>query len=308
MRCLLAVCAALVSLLAAAAAEDCPDGFEDLGLGDNHCYMYANESNSWTLAYTACLTSANGTGNLLSLSDANSFYPQYYKVTEAEQDYWTGLLNVGGEKSWADGTPYVGSEIDQFIAEDAGNDLYGYMSGKDGLFRFDNASTQRPYICYVDLTEAPTTTAPPPTQPPCEAGWLQYGEVCYLFSDDQQYWGSAGHACHLQGAELISINNSQLLTFLLLSADDSIIYWTGLENQNETYVWEDGTSADNVPDVLGPYLDDWAEGSDCVALNAGAYPDPPLQHLNCLTEQNYICYKQANSDELFDSGAGSYWL
>ena len=304
------LCAALVPLLAerAAAAPECPDGYEDLELGDSRCYMYSNITNTWTMAYTTCLSSADAAGypgNLLSVADAGSFYPQYYRVTADGKDRWTALLNVGGEKSWADDSPYS-SDIDQFIAPDASDDLYGYLSGDDGLFRFDSSGTKRAFICYVDLTEPPTPSPAPPTQPPCEAGWGQYGDVCYLFSDDQEYWPSAGHACHLLDAELVSINSTQLLTFLLLSADDSIVYWTGLENQNSTYVWEDGTPADNVEQVLGPYMDDWSLGNDCVAINAGAYPSPPLQHLNCLTQQNYICYKDANSDEDFDYELASY--
>ena len=307
MRTLFALCATLAPLLVA--GLECPDGFVDLELGDNRCYTYSNDSENWMTAFTNCLTSADGKGNLLSLPHVDSYYPQYYEVRSRGQDFWTGLVNIGGQHSWADNTPYD-LDLDQFIAEDAGDAIYGYMSGEDGLFRFADTDTERGYVCYVDMTPEPTPTVPSTTQPPCPANWEQYGDTCFLFSEDKEYWPSAGHACHGEDedGELVTINDTGVLTFLLLSAPDrDTAYWTGLQNQNNTYIWEDGSSTENVTEVLGPYLDEWSEGNDCVALVAGDYPKA-LEHMNCPTKQNYICYKAAATEDLYAFKRFNFWL
>ncbi|XP_037087456.1 C-type mannose receptor 2-like [Pollicipes pollicipes] len=291
----LTVCATLAPL--AAGALECPPGYEDKGLGDNRCYMFAPDNLTWTMAYIKCLTSADG-GSLLSIPAANSFYPMSFFVGGGGVDSWTGLLNLPGGRSWADGATYSDT-LDAFFAAEPDSGLYGYIAASDGLLHLDDGDERRGYVCYVDLTPPPTsptttvrtTTPTTPAPEACPPRWVQYADTCYLFSAEEDYWPAAAHACHEQGSELVSIHDSGLVTFLLLMANEHV-YWIGLENEGDVFVWEDGTSTDDVGTLLGPYMDDWSVGADCLAINATAFPIV-FTHMSCFSKQKYICAQEA---------------
>jgi len=312
---LLALCATQAPLVTA--ALDCPDGFEDPGLDNFRCYMFSNESQTWTNAFVACLTAAED-GSLLSLPAATDFYPMSYLVRQGGVDQWTGLLELpGGVRQWADETPYD-PDLDKFFAAeaaaaatagDAPHANFGYLSGSDGLFHVADGDEERGYACYVDLTPpptvptttVPTTTPSTPAPPPCDDGYQLYDGQCYLFSSDAQTWTAAEHLCHQQDGELVAIHQTGVMTFLLLNVGDAA-YWTGLQNENDTYVWSDGSTTGDIA-LLLPYMDDWEEGSDCLAISSGDFPTV-LKHQPCLSQQRqYVCVKAATAGyhrEMYD--------
>jgi len=306
LRLLLAVAAPLLVTGA------CPADFDDLGLGGPLCYYFGTDNLTWTNAFVQCQSKPNGS-QLLSIVDDEAYYAiAWHVVYVSQQDSWTGLINIAGDHSWADSSAY-NTDIDQFLSNASSSQRYGYVSAGDGKIHLDDGLTARNYICYVDTTPPPspstTTTSSPtsttPTPPLCPDGWLvtPYKGNCYLFSNnaaDMLYWAQAGHGCHEQGGELVSIHDQGLITFLLLNGPQDS-YWTGLMNENTTFLWEDGTTTEDVEDVLvSPgYLDDWAPGNDCVALEKAKYPQP-LIHTDCFTQNNYICYQPA-------AGDAGYW-
>ncbi|XP_037071405.1 C-type lectin domain family 7 member A-like [Pollicipes pollicipes] len=222
-----------------------------------------------------------------------------YTVGRLGVDAWVGLFDIAGDKRWSDNAVY-NHELDQFLANgsDTAQVTYGYISAEDGLFHFGEGTKPAAYVCYQDMTPPtqPTTTAvtttaaPTTTAPPCgSTKWVVYNETCYLFTEDEQYWAAAGHDCHEMDAELVSVHNTGLVTFLLLRAGDAV-YWTGLQNEDTTYVWEDGTPTTDVDEVLGNYLDKWEEGKNCIAMNKSKFPEA-LVHEDCFSMHPSVCHK-----------------
>ncbi|XP_037072865.1 flocculation protein FLO11-like [Pollicipes pollicipes] len=264
----------------------CPaaDGWVDLEAGDSRCYYLsandpAAEPLAWGAAHLACQI-ANA--SLASVPSVIAFYAVAFGVRQTARDAWTGLLNIAGQRSWLDGTAY-NHQLDQFFDNKShtAQITYGYISAEDGLFHLGEDTTPAAYVCYQDMTPPtqPTTTtvtttaAPTTTAPPCgSTEWVAYNDTCYLFTEDEQYWAVAAHGCHEMDAELVSVHNTGLVTFLLLRAGDAV-YWTGLQDENATYVWEDGTPTTDVNDVLADYLDEWEEGKNCVAMDKTKFPE-----------------------------------
>lgn len=317
--------AAVLSLAAAATGLSCPDQFEDLGLGEQRCYYFSDaaDTQSWTGAFTQCVTLAPG-GNLLSVPDPLHYYPVSYRVLHmGDAGVWTGLLHIGDQLTWSDDTPY-NPQLNQFVVtaswskamydavvglfvEEGASDIYGYTSAEDGKLHFVDGGVKKPYICTVDvaapITTAASTTPAAPTTPtvppvPCNQPWVENGGRCYLFSSEEKKWSVAAHGCHQQSdGEMVAIPDSSLLLYLLLQSAGER-YWIGLQEENGTFLWEDGSDASGVSSQLGQYLDPWQPGRNCVLMDSGSYPKA-LIHADCFEENKYVCYTDVNMTSLF---------
>lgn len=291
-KCQIGVILAIVNSIAS-----CPTGFDNIGSTNNNCYMISPEVKTWTSSFTACLSEYDG-ANLVIIKSEEEFFLVVNSARKSGADVWTGLINSGGVRTWADGTPY-NTNLDQFFSNDTGSGIHGYISAADGLFHISDGNVQRSYICYVSMTSPtipPSATSEPaisPSPPSCEESWFQYANICYWMSEDAENWVTAAHKCRAMSAEFVSIHESEVLTVLLLRADQKT-FWIGLMNQNDSYVYEDGSTTDDVQKILGPYTDPWMEGSDCLALDPNQFP-LVISHRSCFTQLLYMCYKPASA-------------
>ncbi|XP_043208173.1 lymphocyte antigen 75-like isoform X2 [Amphibalanus amphitrite] len=273
----------------------CPQGpgWLDVVTGDGSCYYLSSSDPdagnfTWDGAAQAC---ANQQASLASVPDLITFYALSFQVRGGGQNVWTGLISVPVVGySWSDGSEFD-EQLKQFIVP--GNGTVGYLSADDGEFHLADADQSAAFVCRTAPAPAPTTTAPPPAEP-CPAGWEQSEDTCYLFSEQQGYWTEAMSACHQEEADLLSIHDDMLITFLVLRVGNNT-FWTGLQNQNTTYVWQDGSSTDDI-DLVEPYLDPWQSGKDCVAMNTELYIPKQqfLIHDDCFAENRFVCQKPAN--------------
>ncbi|KAF0298403.1 C-type mannose receptor 2 [Amphibalanus amphitrite] len=303
---LLLVAIAATAPLALAKDRNCSEGFKDLGLEDNRCYFFSIDNSTvanetWTMAFVKCQTFG---GDILSVKDPLHFYPMSVLVQQSGADAWTGLFHVGETFSWADESPY-NEELNQFIVNKSSSAMYGYISAQDGMFHFTDGDEVMPYICYEDTlipTETPPTT---PTPPNCTEGWQEFDGHCYLFSSEEQVWTTAEHNCSTQDADLVSIHDHDLVTFLLIQAGADI-FWTGLHNENTSYAWADGSSTEDIADVVEPMLDTWERGKDCVAINQAPYPKS-LVHYDCFATHKYVCYKEFRKSDAYALDYSNKW-
>ncbi|KAF0294351.1 Lymphocyte antigen 75 [Amphibalanus amphitrite] len=268
-------------------------GWLDVVTGDGSCYYLSSSDPdagnfTWDGAAQAC---ADQQASLASVPDLITFYALSFQVRGGGQNVWTGLISVPMVGySWSDGSEFD-EQLKQFIVP--GNGTVGYLSADDGEFHLADADQSAAFACCTAPAPAPTTTAPPPAEP-CPAGWEQSEDTCYLFSEQHGYWTEAMSACHQEEADLLSIHDDMLITFLVLRVGNNT-FWTGLQNQNTTYVWQDGSSTDDI-DLVEPYLDPWQSGKDCVAMNTELYIPKQqfLIHDDCFAENRFVCQKPAN--------------
>ena len=270
----------------------CPQtpGWLQLATSDGSCYYLSEEDPaasglSWGDAEQAC--SQQQQAHLASVPDLLTFYALSFDVKTAGQDAWTALVSVPGVGyGWSDDTPFD-PDLEPFIVNGPGS--VGYLSATDGLFHLADASQSAAYLCRTSPPPTPSTTAAPPVTP-CPADWQQFDQTCYLFSESRGYWTAAAHACREQDADLVSIHDESLIPFLLLTAGNAS-YWSGLQEHNGTFVWQDGSTTADI-DMLLPYLDPWQIGSDCVAIDKDGYQQMQfLVHDNCFAENPFVCQK-----------------
>jgi len=268
------------------------------------CYYFSSVDSSaspgtWADALSAC---AAADATLASVPDVPAFYAASVVVRETGEDVWVGLLNFGGDYTWLDETLFDDS-LTQFISNET-DDRYGYINATDGLFHLGDGSTALSYLCYVDLrppapaptTVTTTTPAASTTSAPCAAPWTELqgdSSYCYLVSSDHEAWPAAGHDCDNQGGSLVTLNEENLLP-LLLSLAGGEVYWTGLEDNNGTYVWQDGSDATDVETLVVPYMDDWSEEKYCVSMKVDGFPEI-FVHQDYFDQNRYVCYKPVNN-------------
>ncbi|XP_064651328.1 C-type mannose receptor 2-like [Lineus longissimus] len=81
----------------------------------------------------------------------------------------------------------------------------------------------------------------------CPAGWTNFLDKCYKYSDDTQNWQNSETHCTNQGTDghLASIPNQQVQDFIKTTFFDTspTFFWVGLSDtaQEGTWVWTDGT-------------------------------------------------------------------
>ncbi|KAM4631447.1 CD209 antigen-like protein C [Polymixia lowei] len=109
---------------------------------------------------------------------------------------------------------------------------------------------------------------------PCLAGWLSFGERCYLFTQDRTDWISSQYRCMALGGTLVLVRTEEEQVFLwkqALSLSQGDSYWLGLRSSSPDggWQWSDGSPMDSRPQF-------WEQGPDtggttelCARLSPG---------------------------------------
>ncbi|XP_028984012.1 natural killer cells antigen CD94-like [Betta splendens] len=86
---------------------------------------------------------------------------------------------------------------------------------------------------------------------PCQSGWIQFQEKCYLFYENDspwRTWDDSRTFCQSNGADLLVIDNPEEQSFISTNIkryyDDFHGYWMGLKQRaNNNWTWVDGRIA-----------------------------------------------------------------
>ncbi|XP_031236853.1 oxidized low-density lipoprotein receptor 1 isoform X4 [Mastomys coucha] len=126
---------------------------------------------------------------------------------------------------------------------------------------------------------------------PCPQEWLWHKENCYIFRGPFN-WERSRENCQSLDAQLLQINNTDDLTFILQATSHSNSpFWMGLHRPkpNHPWLWENGTPLSfQFFKTRGISLQMHSSGS-CAYLQQGV-----VFAENCILTAFSICQKKAN--------------
>nr|XP_034985744.1 macrophage mannose receptor 1-like [Zootoca vivipara] len=207
---------------------------------DKKCFQLfglKEERKSWSDARTAC---RNLGGNLATIPNKATQAFFIVHLESASTDPWIGLNDINTENSflWTDGSGvYYTNWASGF--PDYGEDCVFMMKGSGnsaGKWRDGPCSARKSYICQRNSDPALPyfeTTIP-------ASGYFHFGNSSYFFIGTKMTWGEARKKCNSEQAELASIWNPYIQSFLwlkVLKYEEPV--WIGLtSNTNgERYTW-----------------------------------------------------------------------
>ncbi|XP_069506608.1 C-type lectin domain family 2 member D-like [Ambystoma mexicanum] len=122
--------------------------------------------------------------------------------------------------------------------------------------------------------------------PPCGDEWIWFRNKCYFFSEKEENWDDAKHACASLNSSLAAIENQREMDFVMRYKGKRD-HWIGLRRDSgQAWKWVNGTEFSNWF-TINDY-------SDCVFLNS------VVQSSECYSKLNWIC----TSKERFDEHSG----
>uniref|UniRef100_A0A3B5KBC0 C-type lectin domain-containing protein n=1 Tax=Takifugu rubripes TaxID=31033 RepID=A0A3B5KBC0_TAKRU len=124
----------------------------------------------------------------------------------------------------------------------------------------------------------------------CQAGWRQYEDRCYLFSNDTKTWLEANAFClDIGKLFFLIILMSFFFQLWLRTQIGADIFWIGLNDQvvEGTWEWSDGTTYIEYLFWMQGQPDDWGGAEDCVQVVG--YSNGHWNDENCNVKRKYIC-------------------
>nr|XP_006813569.1 PREDICTED: macrophage mannose receptor 1-like [Saccoglossus kowalevskii] len=230
------------------------------------CYKFNMIPIQWNSAQIECETYQ---GNLVSINDnvEQSFLNSKLSQISNGESYWVGLndLGVSGVYEWSDGqkVTYTNWGVNQ--PDSRTGDCVSVTSGTlAGLWYGTPCGDSMHYICerlkngYTLPPPEPKTT---PSDAGCSAGWIGYGDSCFLIEEysleeDRLMWSDALERCQQQGGDLASFHSAEeeLHVWEKSGVNDwANAFWIGLNDVEDEsgFVWSDGSAVNYV---------DWHDG------------------------------------------------
>ncbi|XP_073532994.1 macrophage mannose receptor 1-like [Phyllobates terribilis] len=229
------------------------------------------------------------------------FLSRYTSKDEGHKRYYIGLrLGLDKVFKWVDGSPidFVAWDIRQ--PDFANNDEFCVVMGYPlGYWNDINCGDPKNFICErsnssINATFTPTVPAP---EGGCPTDWLSFGKKCYRIlgteEDKAVNWDNARLDCQSMGANLVSINDDLVQSFLMsnlrgVRGD----LWIGLHKRNTLrYLWTDQS---------GVYYTNWAKGhpknywsnNNCAVLQLeSTFGAGTWVEVECDLTKGYICQK-----------------
>uniref|UniRef100_A0A663EA94 Mannose receptor C-type 1 n=1 Tax=Aquila chrysaetos chrysaetos TaxID=223781 RepID=A0A663EA94_AQUCH len=191
----------------------------------------------WHAARDACIDLG---GNLATIPNEQVQAFLFYHLKDATTNVWIGMNDINEESTflWTDGstvfyTNWVNGAPEQ---KQSYFDYYDYERltdiTSDGKWRDDSCDNERGYICQMNSLR---TTNP-------SSGFARYGDGSYSIVSSEMQWEEARKNCQDKSAELASISDAYIHSFLwiqMLKYGEPV--WIGL-NSNMTgsyYKWTD---------------------------------------------------------------------
>ncbi|XP_053399913.1 perlucin-like protein [Mercenaria mercenaria] len=133
----------------------------------------------------------------------------------------------------------------------------------------------------------------------CPNGWLENGNSCYLFSNDEEYWTGAFEMCRIVGGHLVEINDDTENKFIAAQASSTgRQYWLSLTDVVEEGNWVWMTSKMpmtysnwNMGEPTASFHGDF---EDCVDM----YTNGKWNDVTCTTRKFYVCEKENESIDI----------
>ncbi|POI30844.1 hypothetical protein CIB84_005405, partial [Bambusicola thoracicus] len=224
---------------------------------NNKCFkIFASNTTrklAWHDAREVCIDLG---GNLASIANEKVQAFVYYHLKDATTNVWIGMNDINRESTflWADGSTVSYTNWVEGAPETKQSffDYYEYellkdntvetdcvfMTKLDGKWRDDSCDNERGYICQMNSLSAQFNL--PATNP--SSDFVHYGDSSYLIVSSQMQWEEARKSCQEQHAELASILDAYIHSFLWIQMQKyRKPVWIGL-NSNITrsyYKWID---------------------------------------------------------------------
>uniref|UniRef100_A0A663E991 Mannose receptor C-type 1 n=1 Tax=Aquila chrysaetos chrysaetos TaxID=223781 RepID=A0A663E991_AQUCH len=189
----------------------------------------------WHAARDACIDLG---GNLATIPNEQVQAFLFYHLKDATTNVWIGMNDINEESTflWTDGTQDLliafcnGCVSSPLLQTDC-----VFIMKSDGKWRDDSCDNERGYICQMNSCEFLRTTNP-------SSGFARYGDGSYSIVSSEMQWEEARKNCQDKSAELASISDAYIHSFLwiqMLKYGEPV--WIGL-NSNMTgsyYKWTD---------------------------------------------------------------------
>ncbi|XP_074013799.1 macrophage mannose receptor 1-like [Numenius arquata] len=207
----------------------------------------------WHAARDTCIDLG---GNLATIPNEQVQAFLFYNLKDAMTNVWIGMNDIGAESTflwtdgstvsytnWANGAPEKKQRYFDYYYLETLTDITVetdcvLIVKSDGRWRDDSCDNERGYICQMNSI---TTQSEVPTTNP-SSGFAHYGDSSYSIISSEMQWEEARKNCQDKSAELASISDGYVHSFLwiqMLKYGKPV--WIGL-NSNMTgsyYKWTD---------------------------------------------------------------------
>uniref|UniRef100_A0A8C0V6F1 Macrophage mannose receptor 1-like n=1 Tax=Cyanistes caeruleus TaxID=156563 RepID=A0A8C0V6F1_CYACU len=203
---------------------------------------------TWHAARDVCFSLG---GNLATISNGQVQAFLFYHLKYATTNVWIGMNDINRESTflWTDGSTVSYTNWDNGAPEKQQSyfDYYEFRTltddtdcvfilKSDGKWRDDSCDNERGYVC--QMNSLPSQPEIPTTNP--TSGFTRYGDSSYSIISSEMQWEEARKYCQEKSAELASISDAYIHSFLwiqMLKYGKPV--WIGL-NSNMTggyYKW-----------------------------------------------------------------------
>lgn len=257
--------------------SQCPTDWHSNKFG---CYLEVKEKKTWFEAHHFCRSKGSELASFHSNVESSALKWRYLSTNTV----WIGLQDLDKDNrfEWSDGTAVDYTDW-QTSEPNRWNDAEDCVTiSYDRRWNDANCFLPHFFVCKIEIT----------TQ--CgEGNWFYYNNSCYMFSTQVTTWNESRRNCMLKGADLAVIQTRRELDFILTQAFRYLHAtgeWIGLSklNSSATFMWIDGTVANNLPWNAGEPRENQTPSRDnCVCFdNFGNY-----NSVHCSTRQGYLCEK-----------------
>ncbi|XP_031470280.1 macrophage mannose receptor 1-like [Phasianus colchicus] len=233
----------------------CPDSWLFF---NNKCFkIFASNTTrklAWHDAREVCIHLG---GNLASVLNQQVQAFVYYHLKDATTNVWIGMNDINRESTflwadgstvsytnWVEGAPETKQSFFDFyefelLEDNTVETDCVFMTKLDGKWRDDSCDNERGYICQTNslVTAQFNLSATNPS-----SDFVHYGDSSYLIVSSEMQWEEARRNCQEQHAELASILDAYIHSFLWIQIQKyGKPVWIGL-NSNITrsyYKWTD---------------------------------------------------------------------
>eukprot|EP00117_Sycon_ciliatum_P038686 scpid2705/ scgid1303/ Macrophage mannose receptor 1 len=265
-----------------------------------------DDASNWCLANRAELASVTD-------NDVNDFLAtqlRSYRL-KSGSSLWIGWRR--DESTWPDGTRTLFRNWECGFAASASqwSRNCGFMFGGGsstvlGKWGYDNCYSWIKKDGYICQRRTPKTKAidyyPKSTQGVCEKGWVEMGNMCYLFkyaTTDKTNHAGALRNCIAQGGLLASLSTKAQNTMFMkyMMSQQSTFQnpiWFGLYQKTPTdpFRWEDGSKLTYTNWGCGE-PNNYGGSEDCglISMGTGSFLSSMWNDDRCSSSYNYFCQK-----------------
>uniref|UniRef100_A0A8C3H2C3 Uncharacterized protein n=1 Tax=Corvus moneduloides TaxID=1196302 RepID=A0A8C3H2C3_CORMO len=148
-------------------------------------------------------------GNLASIPNEEVQAFLFYHLKYATTNVWIGMNDINQESTflWTDGTHHLLTAFCNGCASSLLQTDCVFIMKSDGKWRDDSCDNKRGYVCQMNSRELLPSTNP-------ASGFTHYGGSSYSIISSEMQWKEARKNCQDKSAELASIADAYIHSFL----------------------------------------------------------------------------------------------